>query len=128
MQAARIGLTALLVSACSLQVCSAAAAEASPSPLPDLFDYLTDLAKNETFYYEPVDPAYYLKINNNSIIEFNGTFYEDLNGTFYQLQREANGTFVLPSNESAITESASADGTPAKTFAQQAEHPDLRHV
>ncbi len=121
-------MTALLVSACSLQVCSAAAAEASPSPLPDLFDYLTDLAKNQTFFYEPVDPAYYLKINNNSIIEFNGTFYEDLNGTFYQLQREANGTFVLPSNESAITESANADGTPAKIFAQQAEHPDLRHV
>lgn len=121
-------MTALLVSACSLQVCNAAAAEASPSPLPDLFDYLTDLAKNQTFYYEPVDPAYYLKINNNSIIEFNGTFYEDLNGTFYQLQREANGTFVLPSNESAITESDNADGTPAKIVAQQAEHPDLRHV
>ncbi|DBA75362.1 TPA: hypothetical protein ACH3X1_010629 [Trebouxia sp. C0004] len=110
MREARFGLTALLVSACSLQVCRAAAAEASPSPLPDLFDYLTDLAKNQTFYYEPVDPAYYLKINNNSIIEFNGTFYEDLNGTFYQLQREANGTFILPSNESAITESANADG------------------
>ena len=122
MQAAHFGLTALLVSACSLQVCSGAAG-ASPSPLPDLFDYLTDLAKNQTFYYEPVDPAYYLKINNNSIIEFNGTFYEDLNGTFYQLQREANGTFVLPSNESAITESANADGTPDKH-----EHPDLRHV
>ena len=128
MQAARVGLTALLVSACSLQICSAAAAGASPSPLPDLFDYLTDLAENQTFYYEPVDPAYYLKINNNSIIEFNGTFYEDLNGTFYQLQREANGTFVLPSNDTAITESASADGTPAKIFAQQADqHPGLRH-
>ncbi len=112
MQTAKLGLSALLLLGCSLHVCRAAAA-ASPSPLPDLFDYLTDLAKNQTFYYEPADPEYYLRINNNSIIEFNGTFYEDLNGTFLQLVREANGTFIVPSNESAITESSNVDGMPA---------------
>ena len=106
---ARPGLAALLLLACGLHVCRSAQEEAV-APLPDLFDYLTALAHNQTFYYEPVDPGYYLRINNNSIIEFNGTFYEDLNGTFYQLQREANGTFILPANGTAITESANADG------------------
>ena len=106
---ARLQLVALLVAACGLHVCRSATEEANP-PLPDLFDYLTALANNQPFYYEPADPEYYLRITNTSIIEFNGTFYEDLNGTFYQLQKEANGTFILPANGSAITESADPDG------------------
>ena len=75
-----------------------------------LYQYLEALEKNQTFYYEPVDAGYYAGINNNSIIEFNGTFYEDLNGTFYALQQLANGTFILPANESGITESSNVDG------------------
>ena len=125
MRTAGFGSAALLVFACSLQVCRAAAAAASPSPLPDLFDYLTDLAENKTFYYEPADPAYYLSINNNTIIEFNGTFYEDLNGTFYALQKEANGSFVKASaNESAITESDDPDGALIGVYAQHQDYPD----
>lgn len=83
-----------------------------------LYQYLTALENNQTFYYEPVDPRYYAGINNNSIIEFNGTFYEDLNGTFYALQRLANGTFILPSNESGIVEAANADGKSVKSTRQ----------
>lgn len=75
-----------------------------------LYQYLSALENNKTFYYEPVDPRYYAGINDNSIIEFNGTFYEDLNGTFYALQRLANGTFILPANGTGIVESSNADG------------------
>lgn len=125
-------MTALLALGFGLHVCRAA--EASPSPLPDLFDYLTALAHNQTFYYEPADAEYYLKINNNSIIEFNGTFYEDLNGTFYKLEKEANGTFILPANDTAITESSNVDGAPCQTLSPllvelvPGINPDSRHV
>ena len=104
----------LLAAACSLHVVRSVAVNQTVNQTvthnAELYRYLTALENNKTFYYEPVDPAYYAGINNNSIIEFNGTFYEDLNGTFYALQRQANGTFILPSNESGIVESSSADG------------------
>lgn len=81
-----------------------------------LYQYLTALEQNQTFYYEPADRGYYQKINNNTIIEFNGTFYEDLNGTFYELQRQANGSFILPANGTSITESSNADGEIPASF------------
>ena len=107
MRVGALGAVALLVLASCLHVCRAQAAN---STTKTLYQYLTALEQNKTFYYEPVDRAYYASINNNSIIEFNGTFYEDLNGTFYALQRQANGTFILPANESGIAEGLTADG------------------
>lgn len=96
---------ALLALGSCLHVC-----KAQNSTTKTLFQYLTALEENRTFYYEPANPAYYAAINNNTIIEFNGTFYEDFNGTFYALQRQANGTLYVPQNATAITEGENADG------------------
>ena len=96
---------ALLALGSCLHVC-----KAQNSTTNTLFQYLTALEENRTFYYEPANPAYYAAINNNTIIEFNGTFYEDFNGTFYALQRQANGTLYVPQNATAITEGENADG------------------
>ena len=98
-------VVALLALGSCLHVC-----KAQNSTTKTLFQYLTALEENRTFYYEPANPAYYASINNNTILLFNGTFYEDFNGTFYALQRQANGTFYVPQNETAITEGDNPDG------------------
>lgn len=96
---------ALLALGSCLHIC-----KAQNTTTQTLFQYLTALEQNRTFFYEPANPGYYASINNNTIIEFNGTFYEDFNGTFYALQRQANGSLVIPANATAIVESGNADG------------------
>lgn len=96
---------ALLALGTCLHVC-----KAQNTTTQTLFQYLTALEQNRTFFYEPANAGYYASINNNTIIEFNGTFYEDFNGTFYALQRQANGSLIIPANATAIVESGNADG------------------
>lgn len=96
---------ALLALGTCLHVC-----KAQNSTTKTLYQYLTALEEERTFYYEPANPAYYASINNNTIIQFNGTFYEDFNGTFYALQRQADGKFIIPDNATGIAEGLSADG------------------
>ena len=128
MRTIAVGVSALLAVASCLHVCRAQTAN---STTKTLYQYLLAMEQNQTFFYEPADPGYYASINNNTIIEFNGTFYEDLNGTFYALQREANGTFVLPANESGIAEGLSADGKAPRhkrRLASLRPNPDCRYV
>lgn len=96
---------ALLALGSCLRLCSA-----QNSTTQTLFQYLTALEQNRTFFYSPANPGYYASINNNTIIEFNGTFYDNFNGTFYELQRQANGSLIIPANATAIAESGNADG------------------
>ncbi|KAL3143651.1 hypothetical protein ABBQ38_002447 [Trebouxia sp. C0009 RCD-2024] len=105
MRTGLLGAVALLALGSCIHVC-----RAQNSTTKTLYQYLTALEHNQTFYYEPADPGYYASINNNTIIEYNGTFYEDLNGTFYALQRQANGSFTIPANATGIAEGLSPDG------------------
>lgn len=105
MRTGLLGAVALLALGSCIHVC-----RAQNSTTKTLYQYLTALEQNQTFYYEPADPGYYASINNNTIIEYNGTFYEDLNGTFYALQRQANGSFTIPANATGIAEGLSPDG------------------
>lgn len=118
MRTGLLGAVALLALGSCLHVC-----RAQNSTTKTLYQYLTALEQNQTFYYEPVDPAYYASINNNTIIEYNGTFYEDLNGTFYELQRQANGSFFIPANATGIAEGLNPDGEFVRKSLHKVESP-----